>query len=769
MDCKRHNWTPLFLCMLLYLPVPLATAARETATADAATLLHQAGTAYHGGDLEAAARDWSAAASKYNAQDNHNAESRALAQAATANQGLGKFQAAIGQLEQARELAASGDDRNWQARLTNQLGSALLYLPDTEAAEPLLNEALNLARAQHDKSLEASALNNLGRVEQLKGNNAAALEHYERSLSRSTAPADTARTAASAGELALAANDPAAANDYLQQALTAAGKLPDTHDTVYLLIRIARLQQQLADTLPTRKTALTQSAYTGLQKADTMAQRIGDPRAQSWTAGYLGELYESQGRLDEAMDLTRRALYAIQALHAPELKFRWEWQQGRLLKAQDDSDNAIKSYRKAITTLHSVRAELAASLEQSQQSYHRLVSPLFLEYADLLLQQGEAADDPEAAQRALVEARDAVELLKTVELQDYFQDDCVSLARTRVQGLDETLSATTAVIYPILFPDRTDLLLSTSTGLSRHTIPVTAERMTAEVRDFRYKLEKRTTRQYMRPARQLYDWLIRPIEKELTTHGIDTLVIVPDAALRTIPMAALHDGKQFLIHKYALASTPSLKLTDPRPIRAQNIDILLNGLTESVQGYPDLPNVAIELENLQSMYGGRVLENSGFSNKAFQDALADHPYNVVHIASHGKFEGKVSDSFILTHHGKLTMDNLEQYIGLSQIRVDQPVELLTLSACQTAAGDEWAGLGLAGVAIKAGARSALATLWYVNDQVTSELITKFYHRLGEPDTTKAKALQQAQLEILADMRYRHPAYWSPYLLIGNWL
>jgi CHAT domain-containing protein len=115
------------------------------------------------------------------------------------------------------------------------------------------------------------------------------------------------------------------------------------------------------------------------------------------------------------------------------------------------------------------------------------------------------------------------------------------------------------------------------------------------------------------------------------------------------------------------------------------------------------------------------------------------------------------------------MDDLEQYIGLSQVRIDQPVELLTLSACQTAVGDDWAGLGLASIAIKAGARSALATLWYINDQVTSELIAAFYRNLGKSDITKAEALQQAQLEILADMRYRHPAYWAPYLLIGNWL
>ena len=124
---------------------------------------------------------------------------------------------------------------------------------------------------------------------------------------------------------------------------------------------------------------------------------------------------------------------------------------------------------------------------------------------------------------------------------------------------------------------------------------------------------------------------------------------------------------------------------------------------------------------------------------------------------------------MLTYDGKLTLDNLEALIRPSQYR-GKPVELLVLSACQTAAGDDRAALGLAGVAVKAGARSALASLWSVNDQSTSALITEVYHQLREhPTISKARALQAAQIKLLDDRRYRHPCYWAPYLLIGNWL
>jgi CHAT domain-containing protein len=268
---------------------------------------------------------------------------------------------------------------------------------------------------------------------------------------------------------------------------------------------------------------------------------------------------------------------------------------------------------------------------------------------------------------------------------------------------------------------------------------------------------------------QLYRWLIEPLIKDLDGQGIDTLVVVPDAALRSVPLAALHDGKGFLIRRYALATTPSLKLTDPRPIRRENINVLLSGLTQSVQGFPPLFHVSSELEAIKGLYGGTLLEDEAFKKSSVQQALLEKQYSIVHFATHGKFSGKVSDSFILTYDGKMNMDDLEQFVGVSWFRQDQPVELLTLSACETAVGDDTAALGLASVAIKAGARSALASLWSINDQASSELVSSFYRHLQNPDTSKAVALQQAQISFLNDQRYRHPCYWAPFLLIGNWL
>jgi CHAT domain-containing protein len=298
---------------------------------------------------------------------------------------------------------------------------------------------------------------------------------------------------------------------------------------------------------------------------------------------------------------------------------------------------------------------------------------------------------------------------------------------------------------------------------------VGAEPLASEVKQFRRNLETRTTYAYLEQAQHLYDWLIRPLRSLLNDSHINTLVFVPDGSLRTIPLAALQDGERFLIQDFAVAVSPGLSLMEPRPIALGKAHLLLNGLSESVQGFPALKFVTGELESVEPLYSSEVLENQEFTLREFREKLTDEQYAIVHIASHGKFDHEVTNTFVLTYDKKLTLNDLESLIRPGQYR-GQPVELLVLSACQTAAGDDRAALGLAGVAVKAGARSALATLWFVNDQSTSTLISEFYNQLRhEPAVSKARSLQLAQIKLLNDRRYRHPCYWSPYLIIGNWL
>jgi CHAT domain-containing protein len=393
---------------------------------------------------------------------------------------------------------------------------------------------------------------------------------------------------------------------------------------------------------------------------------------------------------------------------------------------------------------------------------------VYFELADLLLRGSERDADPQHQEAVLREARDTVELFKVAELQDYFQDDCVQAARSHATGL-ELVSKTAAVIYPIMLQDRLEILVSLPSGMVRKTVPVGAEALTEEIRAFRNFLEKRSTREYLSHAKKLYGWLIQPIEPLWADAGIDTLVIVPDGALRTIPLAALHDGTQFLIKKYAVATTPGVTLTDPRPLDRKGIKILSVGITEAVQDFPALPHVSREVETIHQLFGGTILLNKQFMMSRVEEELKAHPYSVMHIASHGQFQSEGKDTFLLAYDGKLTMDRLEEYVGMLRFRED-PLALITLSACETAAGDDRAALGLAGVAIKAGARSALASLWFLDDQASSQLVTEFYQQLHDDSVAStAIALQRAQIKFLEHPEYNHPAYWAAFLLLNNWL
>jgi len=692
------------------------------------------------------------------------------AQAAETLQLQGKHAQAIAEYRLA--LAGQDVDPAWQALLQGQLGAALLTAGQLDEAETVLRDGLENAKSLDDAGLQASLTNNLAHVLKAREDIAGALSLFRESYlyaRQAGNPSLQAKASLSAADTLLSSGQDAGnAEILLEQAWQATSGLPSSRSRAWLSIQNALILQKLAANTSNREKILTHAAQR-LQAAATTADAVGDARTASYAFGYLGALYEQQRRYAEALSLTGTAVFMAQQVQAPELRYRWEWQQGRIQDAQGRPRDALESYRRAAATLQSIRAEFTAGNETIAAAFREDASPLFLALADLLLRQSETEPDGEREQALLREARETVELLKTTELQDYFQDDCVAAVRARIKDLDATILPGTAVLYPITLPDRIELLLSLHDGMKKYTVPVSNDTLVNEVHQFRQRLEKRTTRQYLKQARQLYQWLIKPLEQDLAGHEIDTLVFVPGPALRAVPLAALHDGKDFLIRRYAVAMTPSLRLTDPRPIRRENVTLLLNGLTESVQGFPPLVYVASELEAIRGLYGGKMFQDEGYRKAVVQQELADEQYSIVHFATHGQFSGKVRDSFILTYDGRINMDDLEEYVGASWFREDNPVELLTLSACETAAGDDTAALGLASVAIKAGARSALATLWSINDQASSELVSDFYAQLADPNVSKAQALRLAQVGFLDDLRYKHPSYWAPFLLIGNWL
>jgi len=749
-------WTPLALSALLF-------GAALPARADVADHINAAAQLHHSGGFESALVRWEQARKEALATGDATAQARAELGAARSYLALGRAPLATQRLENAQRLATAQGNQALLGPIAAALGSAWLLAGEPPKARIALEQAITLGRAGGDADLIAQSANDLARLEADAGNTSRAADLYRQGMALARQSGNAAMEATAAVNLArmpLAAGDRPAALATAQQLVRA---LPPSHIRAMSLINVARLRADMPDAAGA-PGASRRDAALDFDEAAATARQLGDARTLSYALGYKGAMVEAANDPVGALDLTRQAARAALQAQALESLYRWEWQAGRLLRQLGDEEAALAAYRVAASTLERIRPDLAAS---GAGDFRSKASPVYLGVADLLIRRAERAARPEAAQADLREARRTMEALKSAELEDYFQDDCVASLKSKTSGID-ALAPQTAAIYPIVLPDRLALLVTFPDGLREYSSPVGSRRLEAETRAMRQTLEKRMTREYLKHARQLYDWVVRPALADLERAGVKTLVFIPDGALRTIPLAALSDGSQFLIERFAVATSPGLTLTDPRPLAAVAPKVLMAGLTESVQGYAALPGVKTEISNIAALLPGTELLDQAFRSARFRGDLTANPYTIVHVASHGEFGANAQSTFLLTHDGKINLNELEGMLGGTSYR-NQPVQMLVLSACETAAGDDRSAMGLAGIAVKAGARSALATLWSVSDVASTQLVSDFYKELSRGRDSKAEALRQAQLALMADRRFRHPYYWGPFLMIGNWL
>lgn len=223
------------------------------------------------------------------------------------------------------------------------------------------------------------------------------------------------------------------------------------------------------------------------------------------------------------------------------------------------------------------------------------------------------------------------------------------------------------------------------------------------------------------------------------------------------------------MEKYASALTPGLQLLPPKALEKQQINVLIAGLSEARLGFSPLDNVAMELNQIKSEVSGTELLNNKFTSTTLQEEISSNPFSVVHLATHGQFSSQAAQTFILASDKRINVNDLSNLLQSRDTSTQNAIELLVLSACETATGDKRAALGLAGVAVRAGARSTLATLWSVQDQSTALFMTNFYAQFSSAHISKAEAVRQAQLALMKHPLYDYPFHWSSYVLVGNWL
>ncbi len=650
------------------------------------------------------------------------------------------------------------------------LGRVFRVLGQLERSEDLLLAGLESAKKLGIKQEEAGIYLNLGNTARAKSNKPglnvqqrtqlerSALEYYARS-SGAIATTSLLQIQAKLNQLSLLVDRQnwSEAQALWRSIAPQVAQFGSSRAGLYAQINLAQSLIKLAQ---------SPIATLSLSEIDKMlsgslepANSLGDKRIQAYILAAKGKLSEIQQQNQQAETFTNQALSLAPAFESPDIAYQLLWQLGRIRKAQGNTEGAIAQYTQAVNVLSSLRGDLVTVNPEVQFSFRESAEPVYRELVGLLLQE----ESPSQAKLKL--ARQTVESLQLAELDNFFRDAC---ADAKPQSIEE-IDPTAAVIYPIILSDRLEVILSIpGKPLRRYATKKSEAELETAFRQAKNAIRPAAFPRERRPPVQLvYDWLIRPAEADLTASGIKTLVFVLDGYLRNLPMAVLHDGEKFLVEKYSIALAPGLQLLAPKPLSEVKLKVFTAALSQARQGFPALPGVEQEIQQIAAQMPASGLLNQEFVSGRLHDRIKALSYPIVHLATHGQFSSNAADTFIVTWDQKVNVKEFDRLLRVRTGENQQPIELLVLSACETASGDSRAALGLAGAAIRSGARSTAATLWQVNDESTAIFMTEFYRQLAAK-SSKAEALRNAQLTLLRNREYQNPYFWAPFVLVGNW-
>ncbi|WP_407883107.1 CHAT domain-containing protein [Scytonema sp. NUACC26] len=702
---------------------------------------------------------------------------------ARALQAEGLYRQATTLLTQVEQSLQKQPDSRLKVTGLRNLGKVLRLVGNLAKSRTVLEQSLAMAEKLRDKKQVPSnqsasdisgILISLGNTARIQQQTDTALIYYHKAVT--TAPSLTAKAQIQLVQLSLLVetNQWADTQKLLPQIQSQLAELPPGRLAAYARINLAQSLVKMKN-----KAGVTISSHllsTSVQELATAVQQartLKDPRTESYALGTLGSLYESTHQWDSAKTLTEQALSLAQSVDASDISYQWHWQIGRIFcqgtqqcNSTGNLQNAISAYSEAVQTLQSLRSDLVAVNQDVQFSFRENVEPVYRQLVELLLTPPSSHSANEPSQVNLRKAREVIEALQLAELDNYFREACIKANPVQIDQIDPQA----AVIYPIILPNKFAVILSLpNQSLRYHQIPLAEVKVEQIFKQMRESLrETAFVEDWLPVAQEVYNLLLRPQKSQIEASGVKTLVFVPDGLLRNLPMATLHDGQQYLVEKYSIVLTPGLQLLGPKPLEAQHSRGLLAGLSQARENFSALPNVAVEINQIEAEIPAMVLLDRSFTNQTFQKRVDGTPVSIVHLATHGQFSSNIDDTFILTWDGRINVKQMNQLLRSKEGKLS-PIELLVLSACQTAVGDRRAALGMAGFAVQSGARSTVASLWSVSDLSTASLMIEFYHQLSKPGVTKAEALRRAQVALLHQEDYSSPYYWAPFVLLGNWL
>jgi CHAT domain-containing protein/tetratricopeptide (TPR) repeat protein len=679
---------------------------------------------------------------------------------AQALQALGLFRLASEQLEAIELRIQKQPDSILKSVALRSLGTTLQSLGDLAKSQKILEQSLSIAQKLNNPAESSATLISIGNNFRFIKNSDVALQKYQQAAQLS--PTSLLRLEAQALNLSLLVESDRLqeVQPLWQQIEPDLAKLQPSRRSIYLVVNLSESLMKIKD-MKVRPITISKLSDL-LTSAMRQAQAIQDRRAESFAIGAIGGLYEQNQQLADAYQFAQRALVLAQSANADDLLYRWQWLSGRILTKQGKSELAIAAYRQSVENIRTLRQELAATSPEVQFAFRDRIEPIYRELVSLLLK----SDTP--SQENLIQARLTLESLQVVELENFFRAACLNIQPQQIDAIDSN----SAVLYSAVLSDRLAIILSLpkeplqyySTNISQTELEESAEQFLQALNPaFSERIR-------LKVSQKLYDLIIRPTEKSITAKQIKNLIFVLDGTLRNLPMSALHDGKQYAIEKYSIALTPGLQILGSKPLDRGQLRVWLGGLSEARQGFTELKGVKFEATQISKQIPTDLELNKNFTKANLQIGLTERGTAIVHLATHGQFSSDPESTFILAWDDRITVPDFYQFLRDRTDNRKQPLELLVLSACKTAEGDVKAILGLAGIALRSGARSTIGSLWAVNDDSTSKLMSNFYDILiKQPSISKAEALQKSQLSVLKDPQYKHPYYWAAFVLVGSWL
>lgn len=710
------------------------------------------------GQAQSALKAWQRSGEIFTQIDDIKAVTRSRVNQAQALQSMGQYRRSIKTLNEITAELADQPDTLTEVVALRSLGEALRVAGELTDAREVLGKSVVKAERLGLVKEKAAAQLSLGNVLRAEGENdskqlQAALKIYKQLATESSE--SQVQALLNQFSLLVQMKQFTQAEALWTRVSGSLQQLPLSRSSIFAYLNVVHSLSRLHTT--NLDTVVERAQF--LKQALKQAKTLGDGRAESYVLGGLGALYEETGQWATAERLTQHALK--KAINDPEIAFRWQWQLGRLKKVQGNREEAISAYSGSVKTLKLLRKDLIAVNPEVQFSFRDNVEPIHRQLVDLLLE----VEEEQPSGKNLEAARLTIESLQLAELDNFFREACLDANSVVIDEIDPRA----AVVYPIILPNRVAVIVSLpGKKLRFYSTEISSNKVERTVDRLRLSLGQPNSTRYLALSQQVYNWLLRQAETDFIDSKTETLVFVLDGVLRNIPMSALHDGDSYLVEKYATSVTPSLQLIEPKPLVLDQVKVLTAGLSQPVQGFSGLPYVESELHEIGTIVSSQNLINQAFTIPALRREINAEPYSVVHLATHGQFSSNLEETFLLTWEGKLYADELKSLLQSNNLNNSSSIELLVLSACETALGDKKAALGLAGVAAKAGARSTIATLWQISDKEASIFMRVFYSLLKNDSISKAKALQLTKQIILKSTERKHPNQWAAYILLGNW-